>query len=162
MSLKDLSEIRRLRQRREEVAEAAFAQARAARERATQLTQMARASLSAYDLQLKIRILSFNKKIAAGVSPAELISTRAFHSELSDKRVTFLEAIREAEAEEARMLGLEEEARAAWFAAQQAREKIEDAEKDARRALMRESGRREERDADELTIARAGRWSISR
>jgi len=142
---------------RADQAERAYNLARATENEALRALQLGEAKLAEFDASYDERIAAFFEKTATGLSPDSLHSTTAFHSDLAKERDAIVNVIGQAQQAVALARQLVAEKRSAWAAATRAADNIGELHENAVSEVRREQERREEMDADELSVARAFR-----
>ena len=138
-------------------AERTYHAARATEAAAIGALQMARDRLDSFDASYEARIAAFFEKTATGLTPESLHSTRTFHADLAQERTSLISVIEQAEHAVVLAGQYVAQTRAAWATASQAADNIRELYTKAVSDARREQERREEMDADELSIARAFR-----
>lgn len=157
MNLSQIKQALNIRTLRADKAERALATARATEAKAMAMLASAESQIRAFDASYEERVAAFFEKAAMGVTPDSLNSSRSFHSDLAKERAgleTFIQKARDAVAVTSRDAA---KARTVWIAASQASKNLEDIYKKKRKEQMIAQERSAERDADELSIARAFR-----
>jgi len=142
---------------RADKAERAFNQARATEAEAIGALNAAQWQLESFDTAYEARIAAFFERTLTGLSPDSLHSTRTFHADLALERDGIVSVI--GQAEQAVELAGQYVAvkRTEWAAASRAADNLRELYDKEVSAVKREQERREEMDADELSIARAYR-----
>lgn len=146
-----------VRMLRVDQAERAFNLARATEDDALRALHLGQGRLEAFDASYDARIAAFFEKTATGLSPDSLHSTTAFHGDLSKERTGIVNLIEQAEHAVSLAGQLVVQKRSVWAAASQAADNIKQLYEKAVSDARRQQERREEMDADELSIARAFR-----
>jgi len=142
---------------RADKAERIFNQARAVETQAIGTLNAAQYQLESFDASYEMRVNAFFESNVTGLSPDSLHSTRTFHADLALERDGIIGVIQQAEQAVALASQHVAEKRREWAAASRAADNLRELYDKAVIAANRELERREEMDADELSIARAFR-----
>ncbi len=146
-----------IRMLRADRAERALHAARSAETQALGALSSAEYQLQAFDEAYEGRVAAFFARAAGGVTPETLHASRTFHTDLANERSQIEQVIEQAHYAVSLAQQKVAEVRAVWVTAAQAAENIKKIHTKALRDLAREQERAAERDADELSIARAFR-----
>lgn len=138
-------------------AERALNLARATEAQAHAALAAAQGQLDAFDASYQARIEAFFEKTAGGLAPETLHSSRSFHADLGQERAKIEAVIPQAQ-NLATLAGEQVmAARTAWSQASRAADNLSELHKKAVRDIQRAQERRDEQDADEMSIARTFR-----
>ena len=138
-------------------AERAYTLARATEDEAQRALNMAHGRLQDFDASFDARIAAFFEKTSEGLAPDSLHSATAFHGDLAKERDGIVNVIGQAEHAVSLAAQLVVEKRTVWAAASRAADNIRQLYEKAVSDARRSQERREEMDADELSLARAFR-----
>lgn len=154
MTPAQLQQALNVRTLRAQKAERALRAARMAEQEAKAALQDIEDRLAQFDADLDARIRAFYDKAAGGVTPDALHSTRAFHGDLAAQRAVIEALIPEARSAVAAAHEQALKARARWAEAADAASKLQEICDLAVKRERRLRERRDERDADELSVSR--------
>lgn len=157
MTPSQIKQALKIRVLRADKAERAFNQARADETEAFNALHQAQWQLENFDTSYEQRIEAFFLRTSTGLSPDMLHSTRTFHADLALERDGIVTVIGQAEHAVAVANQYVAERRTEWAAASRAADNLRELYDKKVSAEKRDQERREEMDADELSIARAYR-----
>ncbi len=147
----------KVRELRADQAERTYNLARATQAEAFQALNYAQGKLADFDASYESRIAAFFEKTASGLSPDSLHSARVFHADLGQERFGIVDMIGKAEHAVDLAGRYVAQRRKVWATASQAADNIGKLYASAMTDVAREQERREEMDADELSVSRAFR-----
>ncbi len=142
---------------RADKAERVLNHARALEVQAINTLHNAQWQLENFDTSYEQRIEAFFERTSTGLSPDSLHSTRTFHADLAAERDGIVNMIGNAQQNVTGAGQYVSEKRTEWAAASRAADNLRELYDKKISAAKREQERREEMDADELSIARAYR-----
>ncbi len=157
MTPSQIKQALKIRVLRADKAERLFNQARAVEAEAMNALNQAQWQLENFDTSYEQRIEAFFLRTSTGLSPDTLHSTRTFHADLVLEREGIVVVIEKAEHAFAVANQHVAERRTEWAAASRAADNLRELYDKKVSAEKRDQERREEMDADELSIARAYR-----
>lgn len=149
--IKQALDVRILRAKK---AERIFNQARAKEANALEGLHTAQLRLEDFDRSYEERVTAFFEKSFSGTSPDTLYSARTFHSDFSQERDALTVQINEAQQIVSSANVVVTEKRGLWAAASRAADNLQGVYDKAVLGLKRNRERREEMDADEMSLAR--------
>jgi len=143
-----------VRMLRADKAERALNLARATEAQAIGALAAVQGQLDTFDASYEARIAAFFERTAGGLAPGSLHSSRGFHTDLAQERAKIQEMLPQAQ----HIVDLAAQqvaaARAAWAQASRAADNLRELHKNAVRDMQRAQERRDEQDADEMSLAR--------